>query len=239
MSALTVYDMQGAVVGETAFPGGMPTLKKGKQALHDVVVAEQAARRAGTASTLSKGRVAGSGAKPWRQKGTGRARAGYRQSPVWRGGGVAFGPHPRDFGVKVNRKTARLAFQRAFSEKLAAGSVKVVDAIRLDEPRTRHWTALMKALDVSTPVLFMLGTIDENIRLASRNAAGVEVVRAESVSVYQVLRYPTLITDRDGLAAIGKRFETWRRASRRADGSDKAAVGEAVASEAVAEEGES
>jgi large subunit ribosomal protein L4 len=115
MSKLTIYNMQGAAVGDMDVDAGLLVLKKGTQAVHDVIVNGLARGRAGTASTLAKGEVAGSNKKPWRQKGTGRARAGYRQSPVWRGGGVAFGPHPRRYGGKVNRKVAKLAFQRAFS----------------------------------------------------------------------------------------------------------------------------
>ena len=101
MSKLTVYSTAGSAVGEHEVDDSLLVLDKGEQAVHDVVVAQLAARRSGTASTLRKGEVAGSNRKPWPQKGTGRARAGYRQSPVWRGGGVAFGPHPRDYGLKV------------------------------------------------------------------------------------------------------------------------------------------
>ncbi len=226
MSKLTVYDQQGAEAGTVEFPDSrLPNRSKGRQALRESVIAEQAARRAGTASTLSKGRVSGSGTKPWRQKGTGRARAGYKQSPVWRGGGVAFGPHPRDYSVKVNRRSARLAFQLAFSDAIVAEQVKVVEAIELDEPRTRHWTALMKALNVSAPALFMLGTVGENVRLATRNIANVEVVRADSVSAYRVMRYPTLVLDRDGLAAVRKRFEPLRRAGSHRSGEKAAPAG--------------
>ncbi len=214
MSALTVYDKGGAAAGEVEFPDGLLVMKKGTQALHDAVVAEQAARRSGTASSLSKGHVSGSGRKPWRQKGTGRARAGYKQSPVWRGGSAAFGPHPRDFSVKLNRKTAQLAFRRAFSEKLAAGCVKVVDSLHMDAPRTRAFTDLMKALDVPAPALFLSATPERNVRLSARNVAGVELAAAESVSVYQLLRYPRIVLDREGLAVLRRRFEAGSRRTR-------------------------
>src|SRR5512137_1096628 len=124
MSKLAVYDMKGGSVGEAEFPEALLVGRKGEQAVHDAVVAYRAGLRSGTASTLRKGEVAGSGKTPWRQKGTGRARAGYRQSPVWRGGSVAFGPHPRSYAQNLPRKVARLAFQAAFSARVAAGEVK-------------------------------------------------------------------------------------------------------------------
>jgi large subunit ribosomal protein L4 len=234
MSMLTVYDMKGAASGEIEFPDDLLVVRKGGQAVHDAVVATRAAHRAGTASTLSKGRVAGTGAKPWRQKGTGRARAGYKQSPVWRGGGVAFGPHPRDFAVKVNRKATRLAFQRVFSEKLAAGAVKVVETVALDEPKTHLWTALMKTLDLSGPTLFMLGSIDEKVRLASRNLANVEVLRADNVGVYTLLRYPAIVADRAGMEAIEKRFGAWRRRTGTETEPDRSPAAETDGGEEVA-----
>ncbi|MBU0678134.1 MAG: 50S ribosomal protein L4, partial [Verrucomicrobia bacterium] len=113
--------MKGESIGDFDFSDELLVHDKGLQALQNAVVAHRAAQRAGSASTLTKSEVAGSGRKPWRQKGLGRARAGYRQSPVWRGGGVAFGPKPRSYAKKISKKGARLAFRRAFSEKIAAG----------------------------------------------------------------------------------------------------------------------
>ena len=116
MSKINVYNAKGEATGEVEIADERLVLDRGGQAVKDVVTATLNARRAGTASTLGKGEVAGSNRKPWRQKGTGRARAGLRQSPVWRGGGVAMGPKPRDYGVKVNRKVAQLAFRHALSD---------------------------------------------------------------------------------------------------------------------------
>jgi len=208
MSTLKVYDKTGAAIGDYEIADGLMVLNRGEQAVRDSVVAYLAGLRAGTASTLSKGEVAGSNKKPWRQKGTGRARAGYRQSPIWRGGGVAFGPHPRSFVQKLNKKVGRLAFQRAFSEKVAAGEVKVVDTLGLPEAKTRAFAALMKALGVTAPALFVVDKADRNVALAARNMEDVEVVRGSDVNVYQVLRYPTLVVSQAGMEQVKARLES-------------------------------
>lgn len=207
MSNLKVYNMEGAEVGDLSVAAERLVLDKGEQAVHDVVVALQAGRRAGTASTLRKGEVAGSGAKPWRQKGTGRARAGYRQSPVWRGGGVAFGPHPRDYSKKVNRKVGRLAFQRALSEKVASGEIRVLEEMTVAEGRTREFAALLKALDVKPPLLLVLGAADKKVTQAARNVPRVEVTAVESVNVFQLVRYPLVLVDKAGMEELLKKLD--------------------------------
>ena len=206
MSKLTVYDMKGAVVGEMKIADALLVMDKGEQAVHDTVLAYMAAQRTGAASTLRKGEVAGSNKKPWKQKGTGRARAGLRQSPVWRGGGVAFGPHPRDFTVKVNRKVGRLAFRRALSERLSAGEIKVVDSLAMAEPKTRLVAAMIKALDIKRGVLLIVDRLEASIVKACRNLAKVEIVAAAEVNVYQMLRYPAIVTDKAGLTTLRKRL---------------------------------
>jgi large subunit ribosomal protein L4 len=206
MSKLTVYDMKGASIGDFDFSDELIVLDRGAQAVQDMVVAHMANKRAGTASTLTKGEVHGSGKKPWRQKGTGRARAGYRQSPVWRGGAVVFGPRPRDYGKKINRKVARLALQRAFSEKVDSGSIKILDALEMAEPKTRHFVELLKSLEITGPALFVVDTLDANVALAARNVPRIELVRASDVNVYQLLRYPTVVISRAAMAGIQKRL---------------------------------
>jgi large subunit ribosomal protein L4 len=170
-------------------------------------VAHRAAKRAGTASTKSKGEVAGSNKKPWRQKGTGRARAGYRQSPVWRGGGVAFGPKPRDYSKKINSKVSRLAFRRALSEKLTAGHVRIVDILTVEEAKTKSFVALMKALGIERKLLVLVDAVDDKLLLAARNIQGVEVMKAAEASVYQLLRYPEIIVNRAGMDILLARLE--------------------------------
>src|SRR4051812_4243639 len=122
---------------------------RGTQAVHDVVVAYQANQRSGTASTKTMGEVSGTGKKPWRQKGTGRARAGSFASPLWRGGGVVFGPKPRDFGKKVTRKTKQLALRRVLTDRLNAGEILVVDDLKLDSPKTKGFVQVLQNLELA------------------------------------------------------------------------------------------
>jgi len=203
---LTIYNAAGAAAGEMEISSDLLETRRGGQAVRDAVVAYLARRRAGTASTLSKGEVAGSNKKPWRQKGTGRARAGYRQSPVWRGGGVAFGPHSRSYDQKINRKVARLAWRRAFSDKLVEGRVKVVEAVSVERPETKLFVGLMKALQVAGPALFVVDRKDRALALASRNVADVEVAGANEVNVYQLLRYPTVVVSKAAMGILQKRL---------------------------------
>ena len=206
MSTIKVFNPAGEPAGELTFADERLVLDKGEQAVKDVVVAIQNAFRAGTASTLSKGEVAGSNKKPWKQKGTGRARAGYRQSPVWRGGGVAFGPKPRDFSQKINRKVQQLAFTRALSEKIAGGQTMVIDTIDLAEPKTKLLKALLAKLGLDRSVLIVLDQHEEKVMLAARNLQKVEVVSAAEVDVYSLLLYRTLVATKAGFEALTARM---------------------------------
>src|SRR5262244_3987837 len=142
---IPLKDSKGKDQGEMEISFPLLEGGKGTQAVHDVVVAYQAAQRMGTACTKTMGEVAGSGKKPWRQKGTGRARAGSFASPLWRGGGVVFGPKPRDFAKKVGRKTKQLALRKALSERLRAGDVVLVNDLKLETPKTKNVLALVAA----------------------------------------------------------------------------------------------
>ena len=169
----------------------------GTQALHETVVAYRANRRAGTHSTKTKATVAGSGKKPWRQKGTGNARSGYRSSPVWSGGGVVFGPHPRDYSKKTNKSVKQLALKKALSERVNAGEVFLLDAFTLDKPKTKDLLAkLGDKLEKKISALIVLENADENLHLASRNHPGLETTTGDQVNAEQLLRYDrVLITD--------------------------------------------
>jgi large subunit ribosomal protein L4 len=206
MSTLKIYDVKGSSVGNLELADDMLVLDRGEEAVHDAVVAYLAGQRAGTASTLRKGEVAGSNKKPWRQKGTGRARAGYRQSPVWRGGGVAFGPHPRSFALKVNKKVARLAFRRVFSDKVAAGQLRILDQLTVPDAKTKSFVSLMKSLGISGPALFLADKVDRNVAVASRNIPNVDVTTAKDVHVYQLLRYPLVVVTASGMDQIKVRL---------------------------------
>jgi large subunit ribosomal protein L4 len=203
---LTVKDIQGNGQGE--YEVKFPVIEDGRgtQAVHDVVVAYMAAQRSGTACTKTMGEVAGTGKKPWRQKGTGRARAGSFASPLWRGGGVVFGPKPRDFSKKVSKNTKQLALRKALSERLKAGDIIVVDDIKLDSPKTKGFLRVMAALQVKGTTLIVSIGADQNLVLASRNISDVELTTSDSINTYQVLRFGKLLFTRGALEKLEQRL---------------------------------
>ena len=203
---LTIKDTKGNSQGE--FEVKFPLIEDGKgtQAVHDTVVAHMAAQRMGTACTKTMGEVNGSGKKPWRQKGTGRARAGSFASPLWRGGGVVFGPKPRDFAKKTNRKTRQLALRKALSERLHAGDVLVVDDLKLPTGKTKDFISLLSALEVTGTALIVAREGDKNLLLASRNVASVAVTTSETLNTYDVLRPDKLVFTRGAFEQIEARL---------------------------------
>lgn len=205
---LTVKDSQGKDQGELNLTFTPVEEGKGSQAVHDVVVAYMAAQRSGTASTKTMGEVAGSGKKPWRQKGTGRARAGSFASPLWRGGGVVHGPKPRDYSKKVTKKTRQLALRKAVTERIKAGDVLVVDSLKLDSPRTKGFMSLLHTFDVNDTLLVVTSGADQNLALASRNVPGVELVNSDSLNTYQILRYNQILFTREALEALDNRLKS-------------------------------
>jgi len=160
---------------------------RGSQAVHDVVVAMRAARRSGSANTKTKAEVDMSGAKPWRQKGTGRARAGYASSPIWRGGGVVFGPKPRDYSKKVSKTLRRLAFRKALSERIAAGDVLTVDKLAVSEIKTKSFIDLVKKATDARKVLLISDSFDEKTQKSARNFKPVTLATASDVNTEQLL----------------------------------------------------
>jgi large subunit ribosomal protein L4 len=203
---LTVKNINGKDSGELQVKFALVEGGKGTQAVHDVVVAHQANQRMGTASTKTMGEVAGTGKKPWRQKGTGRARAGSFASPLWVGGGVVFGPKPRDFGKKVNRKTKQLALRKALTERLNAGDVVVVDDFKLGSPKTKGFVDVLKKLEVTGTALVVAPSIEQNLRLATRNLQKVEVTTADDLNTYQVLRSDKLLFSRPAFEKLEERL---------------------------------
>jgi large subunit ribosomal protein L4 len=191
---------------EVVFDQSQLTLDKGAQAVKDAVTAIRNALRAGTASTKSKGEVAGSNKKPWKQKGTGNARAGFRQSPVWRGGGVAHGPHPRSYEQKLNKKVWALAFARAFSDKLAAGDVIVVDEFQFEAPKTKLMAKLLKELGVDRTACIVQKDVDDTVFLATRNLPRIDYTTAQALDVYTLLASRKLVCDKAGFDALMERI---------------------------------
>ena len=178
---------------------------RGTQAVHDVVVAMRAARRSGSANTKTKAEVNLSGAKPWRQKGTGRARAGYKSSPVWRGGGVVFGPKPRDYSKKVSKTVRRLAFQKALTERINAGDVLTVDAFSVNEPKTKSFVSLIKGHTDAKKVLLISDSFDENFYRSARNVKPVLLTTANDVNTEQLLAFDKIIVTEAALAQLAER----------------------------------
>jgi large subunit ribosomal protein L4 len=177
----------------------------GTQAVHDVVVAMRAARRSGTACTKTKAEVALSGAKPWRQKGTGRARAGYKSSPVWVGGGVVFGPKPRDYSKKVTRGVRRLAFSKALSSRIISGDVLVVDSFQVKEPKTKLFLAAIQAVTPEPKVLVIAKDFDDNTKLAARNVQPALLMTASEVNTEHLLLFKKIVVTQGAIEQLAAR----------------------------------
>lgn len=205
-TTVNVVDTSGAEVEALELKDTWLEREKGVQAVHDAVVAFLAAHRAGTASTKTRGEVVGTGAKPYRQKGTGRARAGTYKSPIWRGGGVIFGPKPRSYAKQINRKVLNLALRRAFTERLDAGEVVVVDKFDVEAPKTKDVVALLDGLNVGSDVLVLVGEPSVNLEMAARNLPGAEVMKASAVNTYFMLLFKKVVITRDALEVLGGRI---------------------------------
>ncbi|MCS7338919.1 MAG: 50S ribosomal protein L4 [Verrucomicrobiae bacterium] len=203
---LVVKDINGADQGELEIRFPLIQDGRGTQAVHDTVTAYLAAQRSGTACTKTKGEVSGSGRKPWPQKGTGRARAGMIRSPLWRGGGVVFGPKPRDYTKKVNAKTRLLALRKALSERLLAGDVVLVDSLKLESHKTKDFVKVLNALQLEGTTLVVTDSLDRNLRLASRNVPNVEVTTANTLNTYQVLWPDKLLFTRNAFQLVEQRL---------------------------------
>lgn len=195
---------------EAAKSAGIPVVENGRysQALHDVIVAYRAARRSGTANTKSKADVNLSGSKPWRQKGTGRARAGYKSSPVWVGGGVVFGPKPRSYRKIVSKTVRRAALKKAFSERLRQGSVLSVPSVEVSAPKTKDFIKLVSGLSGTESVLIVSHSFSDNTYLAARNVQWAHLVRSADVNAEDLLRYKKVIVTSSALEEISKRINS-------------------------------
>jgi large subunit ribosomal protein L4 len=203
---IAIKNLAGKNSGELEVKFALVENGKGTQAVHDTVVAHNAAQRSGTASTKTVGDVQGSNKKPWKQKGTGRARAGSFRSPLWAGGGVVFGPKPRDFSKKVSKKTRSLALRKALSERLKAGDVVVVDDLKLSSPKTKDFIGVISALELKGTTLVVSSGIDKNLTLASRNIEKVALATSDSLNTYDVLRPDKLLFTRDAFEKVEARL---------------------------------
>jgi large subunit ribosomal protein L4 len=202
---LDVIDRQGTPVGKIEVADSAFGAEVKGHLFHQVVRMQLANRRRGTASTKTRGEVRGGGRKPWRQKGTGRARQGSTRSPIWRGGGVALGPKPRDYAYGLPKKVRRAALRSALTMKVRDGLLKVVDLLDLPEPKTKQMVGLLKDLGVETRALILLADDNPNVQLAARNLPDVQAMRVEGLNIYDLLAYEQLICTKDALVKLQER----------------------------------
>lgn len=205
MSTVTVYNTKNEAVGELELNSEVFDLEVKEHVLHDVVRMQRAAKRAGTASTKTRVEVRGGGAKPWRQKGTGRARSGSRNSPLWRGGGVTFGPKPRDYSFKLNRKVKRQAVAMAMSARNQEGNLIVLDGFNMEEIKTKEFVKTMGLFNIENGLIVIDGE-NENLNKSSRNVNGFKVTSTEGVNVYDILLHKKLILVQPAIENLEKRL---------------------------------
>ncbi len=205
MAATDVKNINGDNVSERELPDGIFDVPVKKSVLHAVVRMQMSARRSGTASTKTRSAVKGSGSKLFRQKGTGRARRGDIKSPLLKGGGVTFGPVPRDYAIKVPKKVRRLALKMALTSKCQEKELIVVDALTLNRIKTKDFVKFAQALGTRS-ALIVTGDKNENLELSARNVPGIKVLRSEGINVFDILRYDNLILEEAALTAIEGRL---------------------------------
>ncbi len=207
-TTISVINATGSTVREIEIDESWLERERGKQAVHEAVTTYLSNRRAGTAATKTRTHVSGGGAKPWRQKGTGRARAGSNRSPIWRGGGIIFGPVPRSYRRKLNKKVRQLALRRSFTDCLDKGRLNVIDGLQLDGPRTKLLGDLLKGSGVQAKNLLIVVGDESNKDLvqAARNLDRVTFTSASRLNVYQIVRNDKVLITESGLQELGKRL---------------------------------
>ena len=199
MAKIDIKDTAGKKVGSTDLADGVFGIEPNTFAVHQVVRSQQAARRAGTHNTLTRGKVSGGGTKPWRQKGTGRARQGSTRSPQWAGGGVVFGPHPRSYGFKVQNKVVKLAMRSALSAKLADEALYVVDGFSFETPSSKQAAEILKTLGITGRVTIVVPDDDINAMLSFRNLPKVRVIAASEANTYDLVDNTALLFTKPAL----------------------------------------
>jgi large subunit ribosomal protein L4 len=205
MANVKMYDQTRQEVGDVELSPEVFEVEVRPELLHLVVRAQLAAKRAGTHSVKTRSTVSGGGRKPWRQKGTGRARAGSTRSPLWRGGAIVHGPEPRDYTFKVNRKVRQLALRMALSAKLAVDNLVLVEGINVPEVKTKHMAKVVSDFGLKKALIVLSGS-DNNLELSARNLPGIKVVREDMLNVYDVLRYDHLVMLKDAALRVQERL---------------------------------
>lgn len=202
MPKIALLNMQGASAGEMELSEAVFGQAMNEPVVHQVIVAQLANKRQGTQSTLTRSEVAGGGIKPWRQKGTGRARQGSTRSPQWRHGGVVFAPKPRDYTLSVNKKVRRLAMKCALSNKVSEGSLLALDALELPEAKTREMAKVLENIKAAKKVVLVLSDKNETIERAARNIPGVKLLFVNTLNVLDLMNADQLVADKATLTKI-------------------------------------
>jgi len=202
MPQTTLYDRTGASVGSVELNDELFDAPINEAVLHQVVTAQLAAKRIGTHDTKTRGEVRGGGAKPYRQKGTGRARQGTRSAPHFRGGGAVFGPHPRSYEQRLPKKMRRLALRGALTAKFGDEAIRVVDSFAMDQIRTKDFLGIMTALNATGRILVVAPTTNDQLRLSARNLPMVVVILADSLNVVDLIKADTIVIEQPALARM-------------------------------------
>ena len=202
MPQTNVYDRTGATVGSVELSDELFAAPVNAAVLHQVVTAQLAGRRAGTHDTKTRGEVRGGGRKPYRQKGTGRARQGSKSAPHYRGGGAVFGPHPRSYEQRLPKKMRRLALRGALTAKLGDAAIRIIDAFALERIRTKDFVGILAALNATGRVLVVAPSSDAQLKLSARNLPTVDVILADSLNVVDLIKADTVVIEQPALARM-------------------------------------
>lgn len=202
MTKVSVLSQTGASVGEIELNDTIFGIEPNEAVLFDAVVAQRASLRQGNHKVKNRSEVAGGGRKPWRQKGTGRARQGSIRSPQWRGGGIVFGPTPRSYSYKLPKKVRRLALKSALSAKVVEQNFLVLDALTLAAPKTKEFTKILKDLSLEKKSLFVTADLDENVALSARNIPGVTVLTANGINVLDLLGHEKVVFTKSAVEKV-------------------------------------
>ena len=214
MASLDKINILGEKIGSCEIPEDLQSFPCSEHLVHASILAQLANRRQGTACTKTKGEVKCSGAKPWRQKGTGRARAGYASSPIWRGGGVVFGPKPRSYAQKTNRKSRRKAMFGVIASKIRDGRVRAIEDWAIDAPKTKIFVGLKETLEVRK--LLCIGLVEnKNAYLSARNITNVQFLDIDSINVYDLVNATDLVISEAALKVIEERFQSVKQFARK------------------------
>ena len=206
MLKTNVYDMSGKLVGEIELSEAVFGIEPNQAVVHDVVKNHLANCRQGTQSALTRAEVSGGGRKPWRQKGTGRARQGSTRAPQWTHGGIVFAPKPRDYSYTLNKKTRRLALKSALSAKAVEANIVVIDEIKMEAPKTKEFAAFLSAVGAEGKALVVTAAVDNNVIKSGRNIPGCQITFANVINVYDIIKANKLVVDKAALAKIEEVF---------------------------------